>query len=213
MKQSTLYAFVLLTLVPIHMHAAETYHGAFIHYEGAEYESAFIPFETEEVWGILGGPNQQQLVARAMATKSREIQVSLILDVTPIDKTKYPQSHYSGTAKVVQILESVKVTLADLLAKTREFENQPVTVIGYLADHANLTLFMAEEYEVARAYSSSIVVGDYDEREIGLSECIDAMVEISGVMYSGSAGDFYMGGVTRIVFTSTNEPCWTRSNE
>jgi hypothetical protein len=86
--------------------AAETYHGTFVHFEDAEYESTFIPCGPEEVWKILDGPSQTLLIARAMATESREILVSLVLQVTPIDKSKYPQSHYSGTAQVVRIVDS-----------------------------------------------------------------------------------------------------------
>ena len=67
------------------------YQGIFIYAEGAEYESVFIPCDSKEVWRVAEGSKQKHLVAKASTTTTKEIPVSLVLDVTPTDKRKYPQ--------------------------------------------------------------------------------------------------------------------------
>ena len=98
--------FFALVLFLAHADAEETYVGTFIHYEGAEYESTFVPCGADEVWTVLESADQKLLIERATAVESREIVVVLILDVTPIDKDKYPQSHYTGVAKVISIIDA-----------------------------------------------------------------------------------------------------------
>jgi len=85
MKLSNICGCILVTFGVLPVMAAETYRGTFVHYEGAEYESTFIPCSSEEIWNILNGPEQQLLVARAMDIDSREIFVTLVLEVKPVD--------------------------------------------------------------------------------------------------------------------------------
>jgi hypothetical protein len=96
--------FIALVFYSAPAGAEDTYVGTFIHYEDAEYESTFVPCGTIEVWKVLDSADQRLLIERAMTIERREIVVALILDVTPIDKDKYPQSHYTGVAKVISII-------------------------------------------------------------------------------------------------------------
>ena len=77
--------------------------GLYLRYEGAEYESAFIPCHTNEVWWIEGGAAYDELVNIYRASTKNEfgeILVSLELNVERIHKTKYPNSHYDASATV-----------------------------------------------------------------------------------------------------------------
>jgi hypothetical protein len=81
--------------------------GKYIRYEEAEYESAFIPCGSEEVWPIEGGPAFTELVEgynKAPKNQYGEVMVALYLKLTPIDKNKYPQSHYAGIATVANVV-------------------------------------------------------------------------------------------------------------
>ena len=102
----------------------------------------------------------------------------------------------------------ISVTLVDLLANIEEYSGKEVSVMGYFAAHANLTLFESKAHAESRAYLSSLVVGDYDQMELHRSKCIDTMVELTGEIAPGSANNFILIGVTRIALVSTNEVCW-----
>ncbi len=99
--------------------------------------------------------------------------------------------------------------LVDLIADPRRFEGQQVSTMGFLVEHANLTLFVSEAHAKSRDYLSSFVIGEYDQREISRSSCIGMIVEIVGEIASGTAGGFYMIGVSRITLISSNETCWS----
>ena len=100
------------------------------------------------------------------------------------------------------------VALVDLLANIEKYSGKEVTVMGYFAAHANLTLFESKAHSESRAYLSSLVVGDYDQMELHSSECIDKIVELTGEIASGAANNFILIGVTQITLVSTNEVCW-----
>lgn len=77
--------------------------GKYLRYEGAEYESSFIPCGSKEVWLLEGGPAFKNLVdGYSMTPKNQydEVMVVVRLNVTRIDQNKHPQSHYSATATV-----------------------------------------------------------------------------------------------------------------
>lgn len=61
----------------------------------------------------------------------------------------------------------LNIPLVDLMADPRKFEGQQVSTMGYLVEHANLTLFVSEAHAESRDYLSSLVIGEYDQREIG----------------------------------------------
>ncbi len=90
---------------------AETteYKGKYLRYEGAEYESAFIPCGVEGVWLLERGESLKNLVSlysQHEKNKFGEIHVVLNLNVTPIDKKLYPNSHYTAFASVEGIIHS-----------------------------------------------------------------------------------------------------------
>jgi len=105
-------------------------------------------------------------------------------------------------------LDPRKITLVDLLATPQDFVGQTVSVVGYLAAHANLELFLTKEHADARDYVSSIVVGDYDDLPLRHSKCQGEMVEVTGVIIPGTARNFVIGNVSRIAILSTNASCW-----
>ncbi len=101
-------------------------------------------------------------------------------------------------------------TLVDVLARPQDFLGELISVMGFLTEYANLELFLSKEHAIARDSISAIVVGDYDDRGIHRSQCLDNEVEITGELDSGTAGDYYFVGVTKITLISTNEICWER---
>ena len=103
-----------------------------------------------------------------------------------------------------------QATLVDVLAKPTAYVGKRISVMGYLAEYANLGLFLSREHASARDYLSSIVIADYDDRAIQRSGCMDRMVEISGTLKQYSRSEFVLIDVTTISLVSTNEPCWVR---
>ena len=90
-----------------HTHESPGLSGRFTRYEGAEYENAFIPCGSKDVWSLEGGPALKELVkgySKAAKNQYGEVMVTLRLDVTPVDKTKYPQSHYAAVAAVASVV-------------------------------------------------------------------------------------------------------------
>lgn len=80
--------------------------GLYLRYEGAEYESAFIPCHKNEVWWLEGGIAYDDLVDKYRASAKNEfgeILVSLRLKVEPTDRAKYPNSHYHASATVMAV--------------------------------------------------------------------------------------------------------------
>ena len=104
--------------------------------------------------------------------------------------------------------EPTSVTLVDLIANSEKYLDKEVSVMGYFAVHSNLMLFESKAHSESRAYQYTIVVGDYDQMELHRSECIDKMVEMTGVFVQWEAGDISIIGVTRITLVSTGELCW-----
>jgi hypothetical protein len=82
--------------------------GQYLRYEGAEYESAFIPCGRKEVWDVSGGPALENLIRQYRAAPQDAyggVMVTLKLRVTPTDKREYPNSHYKAEADVYEVVQ------------------------------------------------------------------------------------------------------------
>ena len=83
--------------------------GTYLRYEGAEYESALLPCNSDEVWWLEGGAAFDDLIEiyqSSVKNEYGEILVSLRLSVTRTDRTKYPNSHYDASATVDSVLST-----------------------------------------------------------------------------------------------------------
>jgi hypothetical protein len=81
--------------------------GSYYRDGGGEYESAFSPCSLREVWHLEGGAAYEDLVHKYGTLKKNKHQgilVTLQLNVTPIDKTEYPNSHKAAIASVERIV-------------------------------------------------------------------------------------------------------------
>jgi len=81
--------------------------GSYLRYTGAEYESAFRPCGTNEVWAIHGGRAEAVLIRAYRASPKSEygeVLVNLLLDVTRVDTKRFPNSHYAATARVTRVM-------------------------------------------------------------------------------------------------------------
>ena len=93
----------------INASSTEVFDGLYLRYEGAEYESAFIPCKVSGVWFITGEEALEQLkikYSNLPHSKYGEIWASLELVVEPIDKDENPNSHYEAVATVVSIINA-----------------------------------------------------------------------------------------------------------
>ena len=82
--------------------------GQYLRYEGAEYESAFIPCGRKEVWDLGGGPALEKLIRKYRAAPRDAyggVMVTLKLHVTPTDRGRYPNSHYEAEADVYEVVQ------------------------------------------------------------------------------------------------------------
>jgi hypothetical protein len=104
---------------------------------------------------------------------------------------------------------SLNVTLVDLLANPQEYVGHRVSTVGYLANHANLELFLTKEHAGARDYFSSIVVADHDDWSVHRSKCLDEIVELTAVVAPGASENYILEDVSRITNLLTNEICWS----
>ena len=92
-----LFALLLLVSATASANQKLIVEGNYLRYEGAEYESAFFPCYSTEVWTIDGGNAYHALVdfyRNSQTNENGEIRASLELIVSPIDRTEYPDSHF-----------------------------------------------------------------------------------------------------------------------
>ena len=78
-------------------------------------------------------------------------------------------------------------------------------VFGYL-DKTTMTLFLTSDHAEIGDYSSGITVADTLDLDIDNSDC-SGYVRVRGRRVKDSFGLFYIGGVTQIVNTRSNEAC------
>ena len=74
--------------------------GLYFSYNGAEYEDAFVGCGSKEIWKM--GKNEihrelDELYGSMNLSRHGEMVISARGHYTPIDRTRYPNSHYSGT--------------------------------------------------------------------------------------------------------------------
>lgn len=106
-----------------------------------------------------------------------------------------------------------QVTLEDLLAYPQKYAGERVTVMGYLAEHANLGLFLSREHAMARDFQSSIVVSECDDRRIGLSRCVDNTVSLTADLVMRSSSEFVLVDASDLKFVSTGKSCMESDSE
>ena len=81
--------------------------GNYLRYEGTEFESVFFPCQSTEVWSINGGKAFDALVdyyRNSRTNPSAEIRTSLMLSVSPVDKTEHPGSNIDAIGEVIAIV-------------------------------------------------------------------------------------------------------------
>ena len=108
-----LLAIVLNTIILSSCYANEAgikhVKGLYVNYEGAEYERTFIPCNTDGAWWVDGGVAFNELTSlyrSSTLSKYGELYVELEGKFIPIDKAKYPDSHYSGDFQIVKLVGS-----------------------------------------------------------------------------------------------------------
>jgi len=79
--------------------------GLYFRYEGAEYESAFTPCSADTIWQVEGDEAFKKLVELYNSKSSAlslfgEMFVEAKGRFLPIDKTRFPNSHYAGVFRV-----------------------------------------------------------------------------------------------------------------
>ena len=83
--------------------------GLYLRYEDGEYTSAFIPCrEKNAIWNVEGGPGFDELVSFYNSSEKDnygQLHVVLIVRYEEIDKIKFPNSHYSVTIEVMEVLK------------------------------------------------------------------------------------------------------------
>lgn len=83
--------------------------GLYINYEGAEYERAFIPCSSEEVWRVEGFEALEELSMKYESSKTSEYgELFVVLKgrFSPVDKVRFPDSHTSGEFYLVEFISS-----------------------------------------------------------------------------------------------------------
>lgn len=81
--------------------------GLFINYEGAEYERAFIPCGSGEVWQVEGFKAFEELSMKyesSETSKYGELFVVLKGQFSPVDKVRFPDSHTAGEFHLVEFV-------------------------------------------------------------------------------------------------------------
>ena len=115
-----LITLLLLTSWPACADQLRIVDGNYLRYEGTDYESAFFPCQSSEVWSIDGGKAFAALVDFYQNTRSGqngEIRASLELLVLPIDKVQFPNSHFDAVARVAAVISISEA--ADEIASCR----------------------------------------------------------------------------------------------
>ena len=81
--------------------------GNYLRYAGSEFDSAFFPCHSTEVWSITGGEAFDALLdfyGTSRTSHNGEIRTSLELIVSPIDKVENPNSHFDAVAEVTAVI-------------------------------------------------------------------------------------------------------------
>ena len=76
-------------------------------YESAEFENAFFPCQSAEVWSVVGGEAFDALVdfyRNSQTNQYGEIRTALELIVSPINRTVSPNSHFDAVVEVTAII-------------------------------------------------------------------------------------------------------------
>jgi len=87
----------------------KTVKGLYINYEGAEYERAFIPCGSGDVWRIEGFEALEELFSAyesSTTSKFGELFVELKGKFSPVDKMQAPNSHIAGEFHIVEFISS-----------------------------------------------------------------------------------------------------------
>ncbi len=87
--------------------ATQIVDGNYLRYAESEYENMFFPCQSTDVWSIEGGSAFDALVdyyRNSKTISSSEIRTSLMLNISPVDKTEHPGSHIDAVAEVIAIL-------------------------------------------------------------------------------------------------------------
>ena len=81
--------------------------GNYLRFEGTEYDSMFFPCQGTEVWSLNGGEALGNLIdyyKNSRTGTSGEIRTSLMLIVSPVNKTEHPNSNIDAVGKVIAIV-------------------------------------------------------------------------------------------------------------
>jgi hypothetical protein len=99
---------LILLLASATSEAKTVVSGIYFRIEDAEYESAFIPCGSKEIWWIEGGTAYGDLLKKYQVSSKEpdaELVVTLLLTVTQVDKRRFPNSHYAASATVDRIVQ------------------------------------------------------------------------------------------------------------